>query len=139
MEVLDACAAGLGLALDYDRSLVQGKVTIRSEAGFSSEGMWALANRLLLSKKLASVQASGEEALGIVALGEAAKVARIEPDVSAARAGFVKVLHTLHYADPEKLAEPLRALLAGEGTLVQPIQDAHQILLAGAKPQVLEA
>ncbi|NOT31009.1 MAG: hypothetical protein HOP15_11225, partial [Planctomycetes bacterium] len=101
--------------------------------------MWALANRLLLSRKLAAVQASGEEALGIVALGEAAKVARIEPDVRAARAGFVKVLHTLHYADPEKTAEPLRALLAGEGTLVQPIQDAHQILLAGAKPQVIEA
>ncbi|NOT31699.1 MAG: hypothetical protein HOP15_14725 [Planctomycetes bacterium] len=139
VDVLDVCAAGLGLALDYDRALVQGKLTIRSEEGFSSEGMWALANRLLLSKKLASVQASGEEALGIVALGEAAKVARIEPDVGAARAGFVKVLHTLHYADPEKVAEPLRALLAGEGTLVQPIQDAHQILLAGAKPQVLEA
>ncbi|NOT31993.1 MAG: hypothetical protein HOP15_16225, partial [Planctomycetes bacterium] len=139
MEVLDACAAGLGLALDYDRAAIQGKVTIRSEGGYTSEGMWALANRLLLSKKLASVQASGEEALGIVALGEAAKVARIEPDVRAARAGFVKVLHTLHYADPEKLAEPLRALLTGEGTLVQPIQDAHQILLAGAKPQVLEA
>ncbi len=91
------------------------------------------------TKKLASVQAPGESALGIVALAEAAKVARIEQDVRSARAGFVKVLQTLHYADPEKAADPLRAIVAGEGSLIQPIKDAHQILLAGAKPQVIEA
>ncbi len=139
VEVLDACAAGLGLSLDYDRSQVQGKVTIRSEGGYTNEGMWALVNRLLSSKKLASVQAPGENALGIVSLSEAAKVARIEPDVRVARAGFVKVLQTLHYADPQMAADPLRAIVAGEGSLIQPIQDAHQILIAGAKPQVIEA
>ena len=85
------------------------------------------------------VQAPGEDALGIVALGEAAKVARIEPDVAAARAGFVKAVKTLRYADPEKTAEPLRTVFTGEGSLVQPIQDARQILIAGAKPQVIEA
>lgn len=139
VDLIDTCASGLDLALNYDRSQVQGKVTIRSGEGFSNEGMWSLANRLLLSKKLASVQAPGEDSLGIVPVAEAAKTARIEQDVRTARAGFVKALLTLHYADPEKLAEPLRAVLAGDGALVQPIKDAHQLLLAGPKPQVLEA
>lgn len=139
VELIDTCARGLGLALDYDRSLVQGRVTIRSEGGYTSEGLWALANRLLAAKKLAVVQASGEEALGIVALGEAAKVARVEQDPRVAQAGYVKTLKNLHYAEGEKIAEPLRAVLGGEGSLVQPIKDARTILLAGLKAQVVEA
>ncbi len=139
VDLLDACAAGLDLALDYDRAQVQGKVTIRSDLGFSDEGVWSLANRVLLSRKLASVQAPGELALGIVPVSEAAKVARIERDVHAARAGFVKVLERLDHADPEKVAEPLRAVLGSEGCLIQPIKDARQVLLAGPKPQVIEA
>jgi len=39
VELLDACAAGLDIALDYDRAEIQGKVTIRSDLGFSDEGM----------------------------------------------------------------------------------------------------
>ncbi len=138
-ELLDACAAGLDLALDYDRAQVQGKVTVRSDLGFSDEGVWSLANRALLARKLTSVQAPGELALGIVPVGEAAKLARIERDVHAAQAGFVKVLERLDYADPEKVAEPLRAVLGSEGCLIQPIKDAHQVLLAGPRPQVIEA
>jgi len=138
-QLIDACAAGMNLALDYDRAQVQGKVTIRSDLGFSDEGMWSLANRLLLSKKLASVQAPGEDSLGIVPVAEAAKVARIETDVRTAKAGFVKTLHTMHYVEPEKAAEALKAVLASEGSLIQPIKDAHEVLLAGPKPQVIEA
>src|SRR5688572_30795353 len=85
VDLLNACVAGMDVALDYDRSQIQGKVTIRSGLGFSDEGMWSLANRALGSRKLASIQASGEEALGIVPVAEAAKLARIEPDVRAAR------------------------------------------------------
>jgi len=138
-ELIDTCSKGLGVALDYDRALVQGRVTIRSEGGYTSEGLWALANRLLAAKKLAIVQASGEEALGIVPLGEAAKVARVEQDAAAARAGFVKTMRNLHYAEGEKIAESIRTVLGGEGSLVQPIKDARAILLAGPKAQVVEA
>jgi type II secretory pathway component GspD/PulD (secretin) len=138
-DLLDASAAGLGLALDYDRALVAGKTVVRAEAGYSEEGLWALANRLLLGKKLAVVQASGEEALGVVPLADAARIARVEVDVRGARAGFVKATKTLHYAEPEKVAEALRAVLSGEGSLLQPIKDSHELLLAGPKPQVVEA
>jgi type II secretory pathway component GspD/PulD (secretin) len=138
-DLLEACISGLGIALDYDRSAVQGKVTIRSDAGYSDEGVWALANRALLQKKLATVQASGEEALGIVPLADAAKLARVEVDVRSARAGFVKALKTLHYTEPETIVEPLRAVLSFDGALLQPVKDAHEILLAGPKAQVIEA
>ena len=53
VDLLDTCSKGLGIALDYDRALVQGRVTIRSEGGYTSDGLWALANRLLAAKKLA--------------------------------------------------------------------------------------
>ena len=138
-ELLDACVDGLGLALDYDRSLVQGKVSVRSEAGYTSEGIWALANRQLAARKLAVVQPSGEDALAVVPVADAAKVARVEMDVRSARAGFVKTVKGLHYADAERVVEPLRAVLSGEGVLLQPIKDARQVLLAGPKAQVLEA
>ena len=85
------------------------------------------------------MQAPGEDSLGIVPVAEAAKVARIETDVRTARAGFVKTLHTMHYVEPEKAAEALKAVLASEGSLIQPIKDAHEVLLAGPKPQVIEA
>src|SRR5262249_10797573 len=52
---------------------------------------------------------------------------------------FVKTVHALHYVDPDKVAEPLKAVLAAEGSLVQPVKDAHEVLLAGPKPEVVEA
>jgi len=70
-DLLNVCAEGLGLSIDYDRSQVQGRVTLRAADGFEQEELWPLANRLLLSKKLTSVQAPGEESLGIVPIGEA--------------------------------------------------------------------
>ncbi len=137
VDLLDACAAELGLPLDYERSKVQGKVTIRAGAGFEDQSIWALTNRLLLSNKLASIQASGDPSIGIVPLGEAAKLARIETNLTEAQAGFVKVLKNLHYAAPEKAAEVLSKVLSSEGSLVQALPQA--VLIAGPKPQVIEA
>jgi type II secretory pathway component GspD/PulD (secretin) len=138
-DLLDACVSGLGLALDYDRGALQGRVSVRSEAGYTSDGIWALANRQLAARKLAIVQPSGEDALAVVPVAEAAKFARVEMDVPGARAGFVKTVRGLHYAEAEKVVEPLRAVLSGEGVLVQPLKEARQVLLAGSKPQVTEA
>ena len=39
----------------------------------------------------------------------------------------------------ERVPGVRRSVLAGEGSVIQPIKDAHQVLIAGAKPQVLEA
>jgi type II secretory pathway component GspD/PulD (secretin) len=138
VELIDACAQGLGLVIDYDRSQVQGRVTIRAEEGLDSHDFWALANRLLASKKLASIQASGERALGIVPLADAAKLARIETNLQESVAGYVKVLKTLHYAEPEKAAEVLHHVLSAEGSLVQAVPPAR-VLLAGLRPQIEEA
>jgi type II secretory pathway component GspD/PulD (secretin) len=138
VQLIDACAEGLGLVIDYDRSQVQGRVTIRSKEGLGDEDFWALANRLLAARKLASIQGSGERALGIVPLGDAAKLARIETNLQDSVAGYVKVLKTLHYAEPEKVAEVLHQVLSAEGSLVQAVPPTH-LLLAGLRPQVEEA
>lgn len=139
VDLLDACVSGLGFSLDYDRSQVSGRVSVRSEAGFTNEGLWALANRQLAARKLAVVQPSGEEALGVVPVADAARIARVEQDVRTARAGFVKTVRGLHYADPERVVEPLKAVLSGEGVLLVSIKEARQVILAGPKAQVVEA
>jgi general secretion pathway protein D len=139
-ELLDACVGLLKLPLQYDRSQVQGRVTIRSGPGQSPDAFWATTNRLLAERKLACIQGSGEEALGIVPIGEAAKFARMEPGrVEDARAGFVKTIVELHRADPAKVTASLVHALSTEGSLVQAIPESRSILIAGLAPQVLQA
>lgn len=139
VDVLNACATGLGVTVDYDRSQVQGKVTIQAEDGLSPEDFWTQTNRLLVSRKLASIHAPGEESIAIVPIDQAAKLARIESDPAAALAGFVKTLRNLHHAEPEKAAEVVKQILSAEGSQVMALPASRQILLAGLKPQVVEA
>jgi len=139
-ELLDACAGLLKLPLQYDRAQVQGRVTIRSGPGQSGEAFWAMTNRLLAERKLACIQGSGEEALGIVPLGDAAKLSRLETGpVEEAHAGFVKTMVTLRRADPSKVTGSLMHVLSTEGSLVQAIPETRSILLAGLAPQVRQA
>jgi type II secretory pathway component GspD/PulD (secretin) len=139
-ELLDACAGLLKLPLQYDRSQVQGRVTIRSGPGQSPDAFWATTNRLLAERKLACIQGSGEEALGIVPIGEAAKLARMEPGkIEEARAGFVKTIVELRRADPAEVTASLVHALSTEGSLVQAIPESRSILVAGLAPQVLQA
>jgi type II secretory pathway component GspD/PulD (secretin) len=139
-ELLDACSGLLKLPLQYDRAQVQGRVTIRSGPGQSPDAFWATTNRLLAERKLACIQGSGEEALGIVPIGEAAKLARMEPGkIEDARAGFVKTIVELHRADPAKVTASLVHALSTEGSLVQAIPESRSILIAGLTPQVLQA
>ena len=139
-DLLDLCAAFFELPLEYDRSQVTGRVTIRTGAGITNEAFWTLTNRLLAERSLACIQGAGEDSLGIVPIAQAAKLARVEAGpLEEARAGYVKVLRTLRQAEAETVAELLRHVLTTEGSLVQPLAPSGQVLLAGLKPQVLEA
>jgi len=139
-DLLDVCVSSFGFSLDYDREAVRAEVTVRSGPGVTPEAFWRMTNRLLAEHEFACVQAAGEDGLAIVALAEAASVARVETGaIDEARAGYVKVLHTLTHAKADEVGDVLRHVLAGEGSLIQSIPTARQVLLAGLKPQVAEA
>jgi len=139
-DLLDVCVSSFGFSLDYDREAVRAEVTVRSGPGVTPEAFWRMTNRLLAEHEFACVQAAGEDGLAIVALAEAASVARVETGaIDEVRAGYVKVLHTLTHAKPDEVGDVLRHVLAGEGSLIQSIPTARQVLLAGLKPQVAEA
>src|SRR5574341_803174 len=55
-ELLDAFASIEGIPLDYDRSVVKGRVSLRTAAGLSSEELWSLVNRWLAASGQACIQ-----------------------------------------------------------------------------------
>jgi hypothetical protein len=139
-ELLDICSTTLSLALEYDRDLVQGSVTIRSGDGLTTLGFWAMTNRLLAERGLACIQGAGEASLGIVKLDQAKDLARVEPGpIEDARAGYVKVIRELHNADPEAVVAILEHVLTAAGSHVLAIPESSQVVVAGQKPAVVEA
>lgn len=117
-DLIDACGAILGFAIEYQPSEVSGAVAVRIERGMSPEEVWQVAQRALVSRGLISVQPPGSDALQIVPLANAASVARLEDaSLAGARAGFVKVLVPLERFKPEELSPAITLLLSKSGTL----------------------
>ena len=140
VELLEVCADELGVGIDYPPSLPTREVAIRSDAGVTTEGLWATANRALAEAGFACIQAPGEETLSVVPAASAVGLSRIEKgDVAATRAGFVKVVRPVGaLGSTERLPELLRATLApGQPVTVTALGDDH-VLVAGLKAQVLE-
>ena len=139
-ELLRYFSSELGVGIDWDPGEVQGRLALRTGPGVSLEGLWATANRLLLSRGLASIQVAGEETLSVVKVEQAAGLAQIETeDPSLARAGYIKVLRRLVSREPDGVAEALKGVLPKDGSVAVLLQGSSQLLIAGLKPQVLEA
>ena len=139
-SLLDALSTAFDVPLEYDRSKVTGTVSLRSGPGISAEGIWAMTHRLLAARGLACIQGAGEDALGIVEMGKAAQLARTEAgELGESWAGYVKVLRSLRQIEPAPAAAVLKNVLTGDGSLVQPVPEARQVILAGLRPQVEEA
>ena len=138
--LLDLFSDAFAIGIDYDRTKVQGSVTIRSGPGVTEESLWATTNRLLAEKGLACVRAPGEDTLSVVPLEKAAALARIEEgDPALARAGTIRVLRTLRSEEPDAVVEALKAALPKEGGVALQLAASANVLLAGQKPQVLQA
>ena len=139
-DLVGICVRELALPLEYEPGQIEGEVTIRSGPGLTTNELWALTNRHLLAHDLACVQAPQEQVLSIVPLNEALNRARLEPgDLDQSRAGYVRALLDLRHAEPNAVVEALRSVLASEGTFVTAIPATRQLLVAGLRPQVIEA
>lgn len=140
VELLEICARELELPLDYVPETIEGTVEVRSGLGVTIQGLWATTNRLLVERGFACVQIAGEDTLSVVKLDLAPTLARLEPgQPESARAGYIRVLQPIHSADGSELTSSLEALLPGDGTLVTSLSGDSHVVLAGLKPQVLQA
>ena len=134
------CVRELDLPLEFEPGRIDGEVTIRSGPGLSTDELWALTNRHLAARGLACVQAPEESVLSVVTLDEAPNRARLEPgDLAEAPAGYVRALRTLRHAEPAAVAETIQNVLGSAGSFVTAIPSTSQVLMAGLKPQVIEA
>lgn len=138
-ELLNFCSAGLELPIDYDPRQVSGRVLIRTGRGVSGHSLWAQVNRILVNRKLACIQAPGEETLTIVELPMATRLARLEPGPAEdAQAGFIKALVPLRQQPPHDYLNSLRNSMSVEGTTLLSMPDSDHMLVVGLKEQVLE-
>lgn len=144
-RLMDLCAERLNINLEYDPTKVTGNVTLRLGGGVTDEELWSLANRLLAARQMASVQLPGEGSLSIVPLAQAAGLARIETDLTSARAGFVKFVYEPAHRSAREISEALTALVTpGAGRAEPLLREAASttapspVVLADLAPRVLE-
>jgi general secretion pathway protein D len=135
-ELVDSCAAVLGMSIEYDPEKLKGGVTMRMAEPLSADALWTLANRALYSRGLASVQTPGSGSLTIVPVTDAPKLARVEPDLAQARAGFVRVLVPLRR--DRGLAEAVQLVLSKAGTVTL-LAESNAISVADLRPNVEQA
>ncbi|MEM7305645.1 MAG: secretin N-terminal domain-containing protein [Planctomycetota bacterium] len=138
-ELMEHWVGAKSLNLQFDRELLEGTVTLRTTTGVGEETLWALTNRELVAKGLACIQAPGEENLSVVALDKAAALARIEEAPERAEAGYIRVLRYVKHAELSAAQAALRPLLEETGGKLTEIDASRRLLLAGLKPQVLQA
>ncbi len=138
-ELMDFWIATKNLNLQFEEGALQGPVKLRTNEGISLETLWAVTNRELVAKGLACVQVPGESNLSVVHLDKAAALARVEVDVAGAEAGYVRALFSLRRVEPSLASAAAKALLPEPEGKVTELQETKQLLLAGLKPQVLQA
>ena len=138
-DLVDACAAILGVAIEYDRAQVAGPLTLRLTGPVTADALWELANRSLAAKGLTSVQMPGSSALSVVPLERAAGLARLESSsLRGARAGFVKVLIDLAHERVEATSEAIKLVLSKSGTVTS-FKDTRSLLVSDLRAHVAEA
>ena len=138
-DLMDHWVREKQLNLHFDRGKLDSRVTLRTTSGVNEETLWAITNRELVAHDLACIQVAGEENLSIVDLEKAPALARIELDLRAAEAGYVRVLEKVWDADLATAEAALKPLLDDSKGRVTKIDSSSQILVAGLKPQVVQA
>ena len=138
--LLFAAAESVSTPIEYDPERLAGTVHMDPRRPYSAEELWEQAGRELRSRGLTTVQPPGSAALRVVALDQAASIARIEePGLEGAVAGFVRVLRPLAHRQPSEVIDTLRLLVSQPGGSVSAAEEAGAVLIADYRPQVAQA
>ena len=140
--LVDIEADARRIPIAYDASRLAKQVRIRSGEGISLEELWTTTNRLLADEGLACIRIAGQDGLSIVSLEQAPGLARVETgDIEESEAGFVKVLRPLPRTGPQptSIVDATKKVFGQDGSSTVELVGSDFLLLAGLKPQVLEA
>jgi type II secretory pathway component GspD/PulD (secretin) len=137
VRLVSLCAERLQLNVRFEAAQLTGAVAVRLTEGLSDRDLWTMTNRALASRGFTTIQMPGEETITVVRMDEAGTLARIEePDLSKARAGYVKVLHELTYASPADVLPTVKQVMSGSGGLGLALGRTNSILLADLRPNL---
>lgn len=145
-RLVDLAAQRLGLNIEYDAGALRGAVTLRLGAGVTDEELWALTNRVLLSRGFTTVRMPGDGVLSVVRIADAPGLARLDdgvlddppPPVDEAEAGFSSVVLRVTHRPAREVAESIRPVLSRQGT-ASAIGEAGLLLISDARGRVEQA
>ncbi len=137
VDLVDATAHLLGIAIEYTPADLPGKVMLRLPGPIAPAELLDTMHRALAVRGLTTIQAPGSTSLSVVKLTEALALARLE-ESGPARAGFQKVLLELGHERVEAAAEAVRLVLSKSGS-VTAFKDARRLVIADLAPHVAQA
>jgi len=140
-RLVDLAAERLDLNIEYEPNALNAKVTLRLGEGISDEGLWALVNRLLASRGLTTVRLPGDPAVGVVRLGDAHGLARVEESQAegAGQAGYATIVVQPEHVAPGALAEALEPLLSHPGGRAEVMAKLGLLLISDLRPRLDQA
>lgn len=129
----------LDVPLEYDPTKLGGTVRTRAGLAYSAAELEDLVQRELVARGLTTVQPPGSESLRVVALPDAAALARVEASsLAGARAGFVKVILPLAFRAPDDIVEAVRLLVSKPHGVVTPSKESGALVVADLRPHVVQ-
>ncbi|MBK8172697.1 MAG: hypothetical protein IPK60_20500 [Sandaracinaceae bacterium] len=138
--LVEMCASGLGLHLEYDRSKLEGRIAVDRPGNFTPRELWDILNRELASRGLATVQPPGHTGFKVVPVADAASTARVEAsDLAGALAGYVKLVVGLDHRKPDDLVEALKLVLSKGGGQIMAVREGQALVISDYRPHVDQA
>ncbi len=143
-RLVDLCAQRLDLTVEYDASVLKGKVTLRLTESLTDAELWDLTNRVLGLRGFTTVRlrgADGREMLSVVRLADAAGLAELADldGGAAAPSGFTAVVVPVEHQPVKETSEALKAVLSRTGSTVAPLGNSNLLLIADLRPRVEQA
>ncbi len=144
VRLVDLCAQRLDLTVEYDASVLKGRVTLRLTESLSDAELWELTNRVLGLRGFTTVRlrgADGRQMLSVVRLADAAGLAEVAEfdEGGAAPAGFSAVVVPVEHQGVKETSEAIKAVLSRSGGTVATLGSSNLLLIADLRPRVEQA
>ncbi len=143
-RLVDLCAQRLDLTVEYDASVLKGKVTLRLTESLTDGELWELTNRVLGLRGFTTVRlrgADGRKMLSVVRLADAAGLAEVS-DIAAKTdtpSGFVAVVVRVEHQPIKETSEAIKTVLSRSGSTVATLGNSNLLLIADLRPRVEQA